>query len=99
MRLEFHAAAVRDAGEILDYDKQEAGAHVAERFLHAYRRQLASVAENPSRFSPYPPQPKFRRAFIAGFPHIILFRMKTESVRILVVKHQRRNPQHGQSRW
>lgn len=99
MNLEFHPAVQRDVNEILAWYLRESGEALADRFFAAVQGQLRKVASHPAGFSPYPPNKKFQRAFVPGFPHIILFRMKNGHPRITVIKHQKRHPQRGMSRW
>ncbi len=99
MKLEFHPGVQRDVNEILAYYNNEGSAALADRFFTALQHRLAQIAENPGRCSPYPPHPKFHRAFIPRFPHVILFRMKGDLPRITVIKHQRQHPRRGLSRW
>ena len=99
MSLEYHPAVQRDVNQIIAYYEREAGAALADRFFEALQRQLAIIAAHPERCSPYPSNPRFRRAFVARFPHIILFRMKAGHPRITAIKHQRQHPNRGLGRW
>lgn len=99
MNLEFHPAVQRDVNEILNWYLRESGEALADRFFAAVQQQLNNVVAHPERFSPYPPNKRFQRAFVPGFPHIILFRMKGGHPRITAIKHQKRHPQRGLSRW
>jgi len=99
MKLEFHPGVQRDVNDILAYYEEEGSEALADRFFTALQKQLAKIADHPERCSPYPPNPKFRRAFIPRFPHLILFRMKDGHPRITAVKHRRQHPQRGLSRW
>ena len=99
MNLEFHPGVQRDVNDVLAYYECEASRALADRFFVALNKQLAEIAEHPERFSPYPPNPKFLRAFVPSFPHIILFRMKRERPRIIVIKHQKQHPRRGLTRW
>jgi plasmid stabilization system protein ParE len=99
MSLEYHPRVQRDVNQIISYYEREAGPVLAERFFTALQKQLAAIAAHPERCSSYPPNPKFRRAFIPRFPHIILFRIKAGHPRITAIKHQRRHPNRGMGRW
>src|SRR4051812_46777699 len=98
MPLEFHPSVQRDVNEIIAYYEREAGSALAERFFATLQKQLAKIEANPERYSPYPAKPRYRRAFIPRFPHIIVFRMKAGHPRITVIKHQRQHPSRGLSR-
>jgi len=99
MNLEFHPAVQRDVNEITAYYEREASAALAERFFADLQTQLARIAEHPEQFSPYPPNQRYQRAFIPGFPHVILFRMRQGQPRIVVIKHQKQHPRRGLNRW
>ncbi|MBL9156560.1 MAG: type II toxin-antitoxin system RelE/ParE family toxin [Verrucomicrobiales bacterium] len=98
MNLEFHPAVQRDVNEIMAYYMREASAALADRFYTDLLIQLARIAEHPEQFSPYPPSPRHQRAFLPGFPHVILFRMNQGLPRILVIKHQKQHPRRGLTR-
>ena len=95
MSLEFHPGVQGDVNEIIAYYEREAGVALADRFFTALQKQLAEIDAHPERCSPYPPNPKFQRAFIPRFPHIILFRMKAGRPRVTVIKHQSQHPRRG----
>jgi len=99
MNLEFHPAVQRDVNEITAYYERQVGVALAERFFSDLQGQLARIAEHPEQFSPYPPCPRYQRAFIPGFPHVILFRMRQGRPRIVVIKHQKQHPRRGLRRW
>ncbi|MCB1206187.1 MAG: type II toxin-antitoxin system RelE/ParE family toxin [Verrucomicrobiae bacterium] len=99
MNLEFHPAVQRDVNEIMAYYLREASAALADRFYTELLTQLARIAENPEHFSPYPPSQRYQRAFLPGFPHIILFRVKQGRPCILVIKHQKQHPRRGLNRF
>jgi plasmid stabilization system protein ParE len=99
MKIEIHPAVQRDVNEILGYYLRESGEALADRFFAAVQEQMRKIAAHPERFSPYPPNRRFQRAFIQRFPHIILFRLKNGHPRITAIKHQKRHPRRGMSRW
>jgi plasmid stabilization system protein ParE len=99
MKLQFHPAVQRDVNGILAYYEREASAVLADRFFSAMQIQLEKIAKHPERYSPYPPANRFQRAFIPGFPHIILFRRIKENIRILTIKHEKQHPRQGLTRW
>ena len=99
MNLQFHPAVQRDVNEITAYYEREASAVLADRFFTAMQAQLARIDAHPQQFSPYPPDQRYQRAFIPGFPHVILFRLKMGMPRILVIKHEKQHPRRGLARW
>ena len=99
MTLEFHPDVQRDVNRILAFYWREGGQSLADRFYAAMVERLTAVAHHPERFSPYLGNAVFRRAIIEKFHHLIIFRIKGDTVRVIVVKHERRHPRHGMSRW
>jgi plasmid stabilization system protein ParE len=99
MNLQFHPAVQKDVNRILAYYRKEGGPALESRFYDDLMVVLQAVADYPQRFSPYPPNQRFRRAFIKRFHHVVIFRMKGSLPRITVIKHERRHPRVGMSRW
>lgn len=99
MKLNFHPAVQKDVNRILAFYRKEGGPALEARFYDHMMAVLEAIAEKAQRFSPYPPDRRFRRAFIKRFHHIIVFRMKGATPRITVIKHDKRHPRVGMSRW
>ena len=93
--LTFHPLVQRDLNEILAYYEVEASAEVAARFEAELRSALASIQEHPRQFSFYLKQRCYRRCSLPTFPHLILFRENSESIRVMVLKHVKRAPSFG----
>ena len=93
MRLEFHPSTTGDVREATSYyDKQRAGLGV--RFLQQLDQALAQVAHSPLLFPVV--EHDIRRALVKRFPYTILFRvLDGDVVRILVIRHLRRDPRFG----
>jgi plasmid stabilization system protein ParE len=98
LNLEFHPAVQRDVNEILAFYEKDASRALAERFFGAMQARLTEIAPQRSRFSAWPPEPRWQRAFIPSFPHVILFEMREGRPRILVIKHQQQHPRRGLAR-
>jgi plasmid stabilization system protein ParE len=95
MNLTFHPAVKRDVSSIVAYYRQEGGVRLANRFLDELHARLAEIAEHPTRFPFYLGRKVMRRATLGKFPQIILFRILPDSVRVSVVKHEKRHPNYG----
>lgn len=95
MNVEFHPAALREA--------EDAQAWYAERSLiaaFAFLREL-SVAVQRIRQTPhrYPAaEAGTRRILLDRFPFTIYYRVKSETLNIVAVAHQKRRPGYWSSR-
>jgi plasmid stabilization system protein ParE len=94
-RLTFHPLVQKDLNEILSYYEQEASPDVADRFEAEFRVALAAIKESPRHFPFYLKQRRYRRFAMPTFPHLILFRETSSSIRIMVLKHVKRSPGFG----
>lgn len=95
MNMTFHPGVERDVSSIVAYYRQEGGVRLADRFLDELHARLTEIAEHPARFPFYLRKKNLRRATLGNFPHIILFRILPDSVRVSVVKHEKRHPNYG----
>jgi toxin ParE1/3/4 len=98
MRLSYHPATQRDVNEILDHYRQESGDVLAERFYAELMERLNDVAAHPERFGHYLGHSVFRRAKLHRFPHVIVFRILRDRIRVTVIKHEKRHPAFGLGR-
>ncbi|PAW66603.1 MAG: hypothetical protein B9S30_08020 [Verrucomicrobiia bacterium Tous-C5FEB] len=94
-RLSFHPLVQKDLNEILSYYEQEASPEVADCFEAEFRAALAAIKESPRHFPYYLKQRRYRRFALPTFPHLILFRETSISIRIMVLKHVKRSPGYG----
>ncbi len=95
IRLTFHPLVQKDLNEILTYYELEASPEVADRFEAEFRLALAAVRSRPKQFPFYLSQRRFRRFRLPTFPHLILYRETSSSIRIMVLKHVKRSPGFG----
>lgn len=93
--LTFHPLVQRDFNEIVDYYHEEAGSHVADRFESEFRESIHEIKANPRHFPFYLHQRRYRRHTLRTFPHLILYLESADAIRIMVVKHIKRNPAYG----
>lgn len=97
MKVLHHFLAREDVAEVLGYYEREAGLDVAVDFFDDLNRCIDSIARHPRSF----PErvPGIRRCLLKQFPHEIGYEIvDKDTVRILVVKHQRRHPAYGMDR-
>ena len=99
MRLEFHPAVQGDFNAALDYYEVEGGRHLAERFEAEFRTCLSAVKAGPRQFSFYQKSPVFRRVRLKNFPYLIVYREMPDVIRVTLLKHERRHPRFGITRW
>jgi plasmid stabilization system protein ParE len=96
MRLTYHRLAARDVRQILEHYEAEAGALLVERFLAALQATLGKAVSNPNRFPPL--GARLRRANLDGFPYHVIYEPELDGIRVLIVRHHRRDPAWGMER-
>jgi plasmid stabilization system protein ParE len=91
-----HRDAEADLAAAVRHYKSEAGVGVAKRFLGEFERVARLLEDNPRLGTP---GDSGRRSFpLAVFPYTIIYRPTETGIRILVVRHQRRDPDVGSQR-
>jgi plasmid stabilization system protein ParE len=91
-----HQEAEADLDSIVDRYLMNFGRAAAERFLQEYQRVVGIIVENPGMGTP---ASRGRRRYpLKVVPYLIVYREAEEGVRILVVRHQHRNPRLGERR-
>lgn len=96
MQIEYHVSARLDVLKIMEYYEAAAGAGLASEFFAEFLYSIDQLADRPTAF-PIAVR-DLRRANLHRFPYHILFRVIDDSVRILVVRHDGRNPSFGTRR-
>ncbi|TLD71045.1 type II toxin-antitoxin system RelE/ParE family toxin [Phragmitibacter flavus] len=96
MRIDYHPALEEELAEIRRYyESQSSG--LGDDFVDEFERQVFSIAAMPTRWMTV--KGDIRRSLMKRFPYVIFFRITGEdSIRITVVKHERRHPAFGMSR-
>ncbi len=91
-----HRFASDDLTEAVLFYKREAGAGVARRFLAEFERVAKLMEEYPDLGTPTGAD---RRSFpLVDFPYSIIYKRDGSGIRILVVRHQNRDPEYGETR-
>ncbi len=97
MEVEYHPAVVSDLNQGFSwYETHHAG--LGAQFREEVYTAIDSIRENPKRY------PRFRggvrQCLVHRFPWTILYRVikRRATVRVLVIRHQRRQPLHGLGR-
>lgn len=96
MTAELHPDAARDLTDAFRFYRREAGTAVARRFLAEVARVAGLLHEFPELGTP---TDAGRRTYpLTGFPYSIIYRADIGCIRVLVVRHQSRDPSHGEQR-
>lgn len=94
--MSMHRAAEGDLTAAFRYYKAEAGTALAGRFLNEFERVVRMLEANPGFGTP---THDGRRSFpLRGFPYSLIYRETSEGIRILVARHQHRDPSVGEER-
>jgi plasmid stabilization system protein ParE len=93
MRLEFHRQVASDISRITDHYEAIAGSKLADEFYFELQTFFQKAADHPEAYDIRTQD--LRRVNLERFPYHFLFRIIGDRVRILVVRHHRRNPTRG----
>ena len=96
MNLTFHRLVQRDLNEVLAYYESVGGRKLADSFFDEVSRVVQMIEERPTSFHTI--THGLRRANLTTFPYHLIFREKGNSVRVLVLRHHRRQPDFGTRR-
>lgn len=96
MSYTLHRGAEHDLTEAFRFYRREGGSGLARRFLDEFERVMLLLQEFPEIGSPTGGS---RRSFaLTGFPYSVIYRQLGSEVRVLVVRHQNRDPEYGEQR-
>jgi plasmid stabilization system protein ParE len=96
MKRSIHQEAERDLGDAARYYLAQAGGAVAARFVDEFERVATLIEANPGYGTP---TRNGRRIYpLRGFPYSVIYRITGNEFRVLVVRHQSRNPAFGSER-
>ena len=82
--------------EILRYYHKKASGQVADRFFQTFILFVERAAKNPNHFHAI--TPILRRADLPDFPYHFLYKPTNAGIRVLVLRHNKRNPAYGLKR-
>lgn len=94
VELIYHRLAVRDVREVLDYYDNEAGSHLADRFYEDLMAVIGKIQTNPRHFPPLV-YTRLRRGNLTNFPYHVIYEECAGVIKVMVVRHHRRNPLYG----
>ena len=96
MRIEYHPAIEQELRDIISYYNQ-CSSGLGTEFLNEFERQIFKIAAMPTQWRIV--ESDIRRALMKRFPYVKYFRvLKSDVLRVAVVKHQRRHPNFGLGR-
>jgi toxin ParE1/3/4 len=96
MRVEYHPAIERELSEIIKY-YNDCSRGLGGEFLNEFERQILKIAAMPTRWMTV--ETGVRRALMKRFPFVIYFKiLENDTIRVTVIKHQRRHPDYGRNR-
>ncbi|MGE3972396.1 MAG: type II toxin-antitoxin system RelE/ParE family toxin [Porticoccaceae bacterium] len=96
MKISIHPGAGQDIEEAAEFYRREGSPALAAKFVAEFKKLALLLAGNPGIGSV---RSGGRRGLAMHvFPYTVIYRASQESVRILVVKHDRRRTGFGSSR-
>lgn len=96
MSYTLHRGAELDLLEAARFYRKEGGAKLANRFLDEFERVAALLVEHPGFGTAVDDR---RRVYpLRDFPYSVIYGENEGRIRILVVRSQHRDPDHGESR-
>jgi len=95
VKVVYHTLVQRDLDDAWRYYESASGG-LGDQFFDEFLAVIASIQRNPNH---WPPTDKGRRvALFSRFPYKLLYRVESERVKVLVVRHQKRSPAFGDKR-
>lgn len=96
MKLEFHPSTVNDVNDAATYyERQRPG--LGAEYLHEVDAALRRLEAEPFLFPPV--DSHLRRCVVHRFPYTIVFRvLDRDVIRVLLIRHHRRDPRFGIAR-
>ncbi len=96
MRLTLHPGAEADLAETACFYETRVSPVLAARFIAEFKRVTRLLLDNPGLGSL---SARGRRSYpLRLFPHAVIYREIDDGIVILVVRHHRRHPGHGERR-
>ena len=96
MTYSLHRGAEQDLTDAFRFYMREAGKGVAARFPSEFERVISLLEQYPEIGTP---TNEHRRSYpLTGFPYSVIYRHVEGGIRILVIRHQSRDPDFGEYR-
>ncbi|MDG0831461.1 type II toxin-antitoxin system RelE/ParE family toxin [Pelomonas saccharophila] len=91
-----HRLAAEELTEAFRFYRREAGLRMAQRFLDEFEHIARLVERQPELGTPAGAD---RRSYpLHDFPYSLIYTTDERGLRVLVVRHQHRDPTHGEGR-
>ena len=97
MRLSLHELVESDYYDAFDY-YESVSDRAADKFALQYELALAEIRKHPGQHTPYLGSAIFRRVRLKDFPYLIIYRLRGDTIRVTVLKHEKRHPTFGMRR-
>jgi toxin ParE1/3/4 len=95
MKVGYHPAVQKDVNRALRrYD--QFSRRLGDEFWTELNKYIETAAANPSRFHAY--LRDLRRANLKRFPYHFLYRIRSDRIRIIAVRHNKQRPTFGLQR-
>jgi plasmid stabilization system protein ParE len=91
-----HRFASEDLAEAVRFYRTEAGVGLARRFLAEFERVAVLLQQHPGLGTPTSDGRQVHP--LTDFPYSVIYRREDTTLRILVVRHQSRDPEYGEGR-
>jgi plasmid stabilization system protein ParE len=96
MNFTLHPGAERDLAEACRRYRKKASGRLIVRFLDEFDRIARLLAREPGLGTPAGDE---RSTFpLHGFPYTVIYKPTGTGIRVLVVRHQHQDPEHGEKR-
>ena len=96
MKVTLHPGAEKDVQEAAAFYEREGSTAVAARFIAEFKKLASVLVAQPGIGSP---RSRGRRGFsMSVFPYTVIYRASSDEIEVLVVKHDRKHPSHGNAR-
>lgn len=95
MEITYHPLVRRDVAQTLKYYRA-ISSQLADEFHAELRAIINRAVENPLRF--HLVDRGFRRANLPRFPYHVLYEIRGDSLRVMIVRHNKQHPEFGLER-
>lgn len=101
MIVQINSAVYDDLREAIEYYAETAGSQIAIQFYEQFQLSIELIKKRPLSFPVYlEDDTEIRRTNFKRFPfHLLFKKVGTDTLRILVVRHDHRHPSYGLERW
>lgn len=95
MKVVYHRLVQQDLDDAWNY-YEDASSGLGDQFFEEFLSVIESIQQNPQRWG-FANHGR-RVALFKRFPYKLLYRVETERIKVLVLRHQKRSPAFGDRR-